>query len=151
VNHHHEQERQPEGASTRQGLQADLEAFINYFNLENGSKTRGFLLADYLEQCLLVFDTAMEDRDTWYGTPCDQRVRPPLGREARALAAIIHEYGLEHFSNTPDFLLAEYLLGCLSVFDYAINDRNAWQGYWYHPGLAPPRSPGDVDDVCPSP
>jgi len=34
----------------------------------------------------------------------------------------------ENGSNTPDFILAEYLTNCLASFDAAVNAREAWYG-----------------------
>lgn len=34
----------------------------------------------------------------------------------------------ENGSNTPDFILAEYLTSCLSAFDAAVNRREQWYG-----------------------
>jgi hypothetical protein len=38
----------------------------------------------------------------------------------------INKYSLESGSNTPDFILAEYLTDCLRIFDKAINKREEW-------------------------
>lgn len=34
----------------------------------------------------------------------------------------------ENGSNTPDFILAEYLVDCLAAFDKATNRRDEWKG-----------------------
>ena len=34
----------------------------------------------------------------------------------------------ENESNTPDFVLAEYLIGCLNVFNTAVIKRDNWYG-----------------------
>ena len=34
----------------------------------------------------------------------------------------------ENGSDTPDFILAEYLMGCLVVFDDAVKAREKWYG-----------------------
>lgn len=34
----------------------------------------------------------------------------------------------ENRSNTPDFILAEYLIDCLNAFDKSVNAREAWYG-----------------------
>ena len=39
------------------------------------------------------------------------------------IEAAINEQSLENESNTPDFILAEYLGDCLLAFDKAINKR----------------------------
>jgi hypothetical protein len=40
----------------------------------------------------------------------------------------------ESGSNTPDFILATYLLGCLSTFDEAVRERDRWYGAHLEPG-----------------
>ena len=50
----------------------------------------------------------------------------------------------ENKSNTPDFILADYLLGCLAAFDAAVNWREEWygrpkQGPASAPALPPPQ------------
>lgn len=35
------------------------------------------------------------------------------------LTTLINEYSLENPSNTPDFILAHYLMSCLNAFDDA--------------------------------
>lgn len=50
----------------------------------------------------------------------------------------------ENESNTPDFLLAEYLLGCLRVFDAAVRARDAWHSTEpAMPGTAPSQAVSD--------
>lgn len=34
----------------------------------------------------------------------------------------------ENGSNTPDFILAAYLVNCLHAFDVAVNARESWHG-----------------------
>lgn len=36
----------------------------------------------------------------------------------------INRYSMEQGSSTPDFLLAEYLLGCLSIYEHTIQKRD---------------------------
>jgi len=40
----------------------------------------------------------------------------------------------ENDSNTPDFILAEYLLACLNAFTVASNSREDWYGAHHEPG-----------------
>jgi hypothetical protein len=44
-----------------------LEKAINQCSMENGSDTPDFILAEYLMDCLLAFDYAMQRRKDWYG------------------------------------------------------------------------------------
>ena len=44
------------------------------------------------------------------------------------LKELINKYGKENDSNTPDYILAEFLLQCLVAFNYAIIRRAKWFG-----------------------
>jgi hypothetical protein len=50
---------------------------------------------------------------------------PTLSTE---LAAVLNRYCAENVSDTPDFILASYLLECLECFDRAVRQREAWYG-----------------------
>jgi hypothetical protein len=47
---------------------------------------------------------------------------------AREIAAVINRNSLENGSDTPDFLLAEYLIGCLEVYNSTLRAREKWYG-----------------------
>lgn len=44
------------------------------------------------------------------------------------LEALINKHSMENGSNTPDFMLADYLMECLSAFDRVVNAREKWYG-----------------------
>lgn len=44
----------------------------------------------------------------------------------KELESLINKHSKENGSDTPDYILAEYLLGCLSTFDMAVNNRERW-------------------------
>lgn len=44
------------------------------------------------------------------------------------LTNLINAECLENASNTPDFILAQYLLGCLKTFNVAVQQREGWYG-----------------------
>jgi hypothetical protein len=44
----------------------------------------------------------------------------------KELEGLINKYSLENASNTPDFILAEYLKDCLSAFNTAVKKRTDW-------------------------
>lgn len=46
---------------------SELRDLINQYSKENRSDTPDFILAKYLQRCLLAFDAATVERDTWYG------------------------------------------------------------------------------------
>ena len=54
--------------------------------------------------------------------------RPPLTAFEQEVRKLINRYSIEKYSNTPDFILAEYLSGCLNAFNYAVQRREVWYG-----------------------
>jgi hypothetical protein len=44
------------------------------------------------------------------------------------IRAAINRSSAENGSDTPDFILAEYLLGCLAAYDKAVTAREKWYG-----------------------
>ena len=46
----------------------------------------------------------------------------------RELTSLLNRYSKENGSNTPDFLLASYLTGCLRTFNSIVNSREEWYG-----------------------
>lgn len=53
------------------------------------------------------------------------------------LAAVINKYSRENGSNTPDFILAEFLERCLIAFDKTVNVRETWYGRYAMPAKTP--------------
>lgn len=74
-----------------------------------------------IEQCNdmagKMFDTPLLEEGVY--------VRPDF---SHALSSLINSYSKENGSNTPDFILAEYIEGCLTAFDSAVSNRTAWYG-----------------------
>jgi len=50
-----------------ENFRKELEVLINKHSRENGSNTPDFILADYLQNCLMAFDSAVFAREQWYG------------------------------------------------------------------------------------
>lgn len=50
------------------------------------------------------------------------------------LESLINSKSMENGSNTPDFILAEYLQHCLAAFDLAVKRRDKWYGKEQRPG-----------------
>ena len=44
------------------------------------------------------------------------------------LYLLINRFSQENMSNTPDFILARYLVDSLSAFNNSVNAREAWYG-----------------------
>lgn len=42
------------------------------------------------------------------------------------LENLINQHSKENGSNTPDFILADYLQDCLTAFDKAVKSREKW-------------------------
>lgn len=66
-------------------------------------------------------------------SPSDGEAVPedPLQSE---LQALLNRHSAENRSNTPDFILAEYLMMCLAAFNYAVRYRASWYGRIDAPG-----------------
>ncbi len=52
----------------------------------------------------------------------------------KEIESLINKHSRENYSNTPDFILAEYLLACLSAFEVGVNRRNGWYSISPEPG-----------------
>jgi hypothetical protein len=46
----------------------ELEHLINKSSKENGSNTPDYILAEYLNDCLIAYDKATNKRNDWYGS-----------------------------------------------------------------------------------
>lgn len=44
------------------------------------------------------------------------------------LEELINRYSMENGSATPDFMLADYLMNCLSNYEDVVNKRDKWHG-----------------------
>lgn len=45
-----------------------------------------------------------------------------------AISSALNCYSAENASNTPDWILAQYLLGCLAAWNQATQQRELWYG-----------------------
>ena len=50
------------------------------------------------------------------------------------LAALLNRHSKENGSDTPDYQLAQYLIGCLNNLNAAVTARDAWYGMNPEPG-----------------
>lgn len=46
----------------------------------------------------------------------------------KKLASLINDESRENDSNTPDYILAEFMMSCLDAFELASNRREVWFG-----------------------
>lgn len=51
------------------------------------------------------------------------------GKFRDELEELVNRYNRENESNTPDFILAQYIDGALKAFDDAVQARDKWYGY----------------------
>jgi hypothetical protein len=51
-----------------------------------------------------------------------------MGSFRKELEELINKHSLEKNSDTPDFILADYLAMCLHTFDKAMKAREKWYG-----------------------
>jgi hypothetical protein len=52
----------------------------------------------------------------------------------RDLEILLNRYSQENASNTPDFILAQYLTTCLDAWNEAVQQRETWYGRDARPG-----------------
>lgn len=63
-----------------------------------------------------------------------------------ALAAALNRFSAENHSNTPDFILAQFLLGCLAAWNAGVQERERWYGRDMHsPAVSGGTGPAPVD------
>ena len=59
----------------------------------------------------------------------------------KELTDLINRYSMENGSDTPDWILAQYLAGCLKVFNATVTAREVW--YSRKPNSIAPTYPDD--------
>jgi len=52
----------------------------------------------------------------------------------KSLRNLLNRHSQENGSNTPDFILAEYMRACLCAFEAATQERERWYGHSHKPG-----------------
>ena len=51
-----------------------------------------------------------------------------MDRLERELQRLLNQHSAENASNTPDFILAQYLLSCLKAWNAGVQKRENWYG-----------------------
>lgn len=51
------------------------------------------------------------------------------------LRSLLNCHSLENESNTPDFILANFMIACLDAFNEGIKARDGWYGVQLSPGI----------------
>lgn len=46
------------------------------------------------------------------------------------LVTLINKYSQERHSNTPDYLLADYMINCLTAYEKAVTRRDVWHSHF---------------------
>lgn len=54
-----------------------------------------------------------------------------MNKLRKEIEDVINHFSAENVSDTPDFILSEYLINCLKAFDDAVNRREEWYGRCY--------------------
>ena len=57
-----------------------------------------------------------------------------------ALASALNRFSAENLSNTPDWILAQYLLGCLAAWNTGVQQRETWYGRDARPSCKAPEA-----------
>ena len=60
----------------------------------------------------------------------------------RDIAGVLNKHCYENLSDTPDFILAEYVVECLRAWNGASTRREKWYGYKHSPGQGGPTPMG---------
>lgn len=70
-----------------------------------------------------------------------------ISRFREELETLINRECMENGSNTPDFILARYLMDCLLTFEVAVNSRDKYYGKEGVSTTGAPIFEGDVSGV----
>jgi hypothetical protein len=65
------------------------------------------------------------------------------------ISAALNRHNAELESNTPDYILAKFLLGCLQAWDNGVRERERWYGR--NPNCGPVGTISTLGPVQPAP
>jgi hypothetical protein len=85
-------------------------------------------LADELEMTLNAHSTEALVREVMRPSAKEVDMISRGSDFANELESLINKHSMEQESDTPDFILAQYLLNCLNVFNLATQARTMWYG-----------------------
>ena len=66
--------------------------------------------------------------DTAIDEPADESPKVMAGHFRIELETLLNRHSMENGSDTPDFILADFLMGCLKAFDSTMERREKWYG-----------------------
>lgn len=103
--------------------------------IENVDETVGEMAADIQILAHVIEHGTMPSRLPTVPVAEEQESTPAqLTGLRNDLASLLNRYSAENGSNTPDHLLADYLLGCLQVYNATLQERARWYGRMDVPG-----------------
>lgn len=96
-----------EGATAKTAFERDLEMLINKHSLENGSDTPDFVLAEFLNGCLRVFNGGVIERERFYGRVArysggGDEPLPPAGSDPYHPLADVIGAGIDEIGKLPE-------------------------------------------------
>ncbi len=62
----------------------------------------------------------------------------------KELESLLNRYSKENESNTPDWVLSDYIQNCLAAFNTATQQREAWYGRDPRPSVITDPDPGPL-------
>jgi len=65
----------------------------------------------------------LRETDEYVDMPKKHAEDPSFKEE---LESLLNKHSMENASDTPDWVLANYLIGCLEVFNETVKIRNKW-------------------------
>lgn len=105
-----------------------------YCTPENSSKELDPVLIKAMTQEVLKSVGFIPKKDSH---PVDQQVSREVGGQPdptfiKEIERVINSFSKENDSNTPDFILAEYVKDCLDIFAKTSRARERWYGKELH-------------------
>jgi hypothetical protein len=91
----------------------ELETLLNKHSKENGSDTPDFILAEYLNACLEVYNTTIGLREKWYNRPLsrDSGKQPFTEEPPKSVEELAGEFLREALQRNRQYANAEFIIG----------------------------------------
>jgi hypothetical protein len=101
-----------------------------------------------MEQCGVV---TRDDEDGNESESEDAELLEKSSAFRKEIESAINRFSKENGSNTPDFILAQYLVDCLGAYDKAVTAREKWYGREPKPVDGPTPPPGFITNSLTDP